>query len=135
MRNTVSLIIFLSLHNAAQANGIPSSGFCKQADSESSVLFPFPSITWEENRATLIFDDETIDVKIYGMRPHGEHFKFSAFYTDETMGLSEVIFFGYESSGGLKFRMGIVTYDESSEGIQVVSAMSGFREATCTVWR
>jgi hypothetical protein len=134
MRNVFFLVVFLSLHSAAQANGIPSRGSCKQLDSEN-VIFPLPSVTWEGNSAILMSDREATYTEIYGMRPHNEHFKFSVFYTHEIFGLTELIFFGYESGSEVKFRTGAVTYDEPSEGVRVLRAMTGFREAICTVWR
>jgi len=61
------LVVFLSLHSAAQANGIPSRGSCKQLDSEN-VIFPLPSVTWEGNSAILMSDGEATYTEIYGMR-------------------------------------------------------------------
>ena len=134
MRTIASLVIFFSLHSAVQANGIPSMGFCEPMESEEFIPL-LPSVKWEGNRATVILDGDATPVEIHGMRPHHEHFKFSVFYTDEIMGLTEAIFFSHESDGGVKFRMGTVIYAETSEGVRVVHAMTGFREASCIVWR
>lgn len=96
------------------------------------MIFPL-SITWSGEDTHISIGTDKYTSKIVGMRPHGEEFKFSAFYMDSIVGLTEVIIFAYIDQGAEHYRIGSVTYDETQKGERVVSSMSGFSDATCVV--
>jgi hypothetical protein len=109
---------------------LPTSGACEW---ESQNLFLDVRIVWSAGKVEISASGKKYTSEIVGMREHGGQFKFSTFYIDDIMGLTELVLFANPISENLEYRMGQVTYDELSGGERVVASMSGFSDATCVV--
>lgn len=115
---------------AVGAQTLPSSGACEW---EMENLFINVRITWSGLNAEISASGKKYTSEIVGMREHGEHFRFSTFYVDEIMGLTELALFANPVSKDTEYRMGLVTYDELAGGERLVASMSGFSDAMCVV--
>lgn len=130
MRTAFLTLGFCLLSNSVGAEALPSSGACEW---ETNSLPSEMRITWSGEKAEISLSGRKYTTTVVGMRPHGDFFRFSLVYIDEIFGITEIALFAHQIAGDTKYRMGFVTYNETSDGERVIESMSGFSDAICVV--
>ena len=126
-------IFIFALPSSAMSQGLPTSGSCAQTGKNLAMMLTLPSITWTGNEVVVETVGNKYRGKIVGMRRHESAFRFSVFYRDNIMGFSEITVFRLPQGSPTQDRMGIVYFEELSNGERVVKAMTGYQDTACTV--
>jgi hypothetical protein len=134
MKFIIQALLLLSICGTSAFSQIfPTSGSCAQTGKNLAIMLTLPSITWIGNEAVVETVGKTYRGKVIGMRQHETAYRFSIFYRDDVMGFSEITVFRLPQSRPAQDRMGIVYFQELSNGERVIKAMTGYQDTTCTV--
>lgn len=132
MRIQIAILLAALLTKAAHSTELPTAGTCEPKIDDSGFRI-LPTITWVGDSALLKQINKNYKGNVVGLRRHDTSFKFSVFYSDDIMGLTEIIIFRVPKSNPPQDRIGAVHYNQLSNGQRVVSAIFGFTEAKCVV--
>jgi hypothetical protein len=132
MRTVILLILAAFLAKPAYSAELPTAGTCEPKAEEGGFRI-LPTITWVGREALLKQGNKTYKGEVVGLRRHDAAFKFSVFYRDDIMGMTEVTVFRIPNSKPSQDRMGAVHYNELPNGQRVISAIFGFTDAKCAV--
>ncbi|MBY6154238.1 hypothetical protein KUV47_13525 [Vannielia litorea] len=119
------------LHPIAALADLPQAGTCERRDSFGSGFESRTVLSWSGNAADVHKRGQRFSGEVVGLRQHDAGFKLSVFYTDDIVGLTEIVLFSVPLSEPVKYRMGWISYDILPDGERVVGSIVGFEEANC----
>jgi hypothetical protein len=132
MRIRILAAFVALIAHPAYSTELPTAGTCEPKVDESGFRI-LPTITWVGRDALLKQINKNYKGEVVGLRRHDSAFKFSVFYRDDIMGLTEVTVFRVPNSKPPQDRMGSVHYNVLPNGQRVVSSIFAFTDAKCVV--
>lgn len=117
--------------NAVGATGLPLSGNCRILDRSS--LAAVVNLAWDQSRAVVARRGMEVPARLIGLREHSGGFKLSLLFDDPILGPSETVVFSMDLGGGVRYRIGSVSYHILTDGTRVLSSIWNFEEAHCEV--